>query len=72
MNGVDAAQLAHDSGIKLVIPCHYEMFEFNTASPAEKFIPACQKLGQSYRVMRAGERLTIGPGGNVIEGGVTA
>jgi L-ascorbate metabolism protein UlaG (beta-lactamase superfamily) len=29
--GREAAQLASDIGAKLVIPCHFDMFEFNTA-----------------------------------------
>jgi L-ascorbate metabolism protein UlaG (beta-lactamase superfamily) len=33
LNDFEAAHLAHDIGAQLVIPCHYEMFEFNTASP---------------------------------------
>lgn len=59
MNGADAARLAHDIGAKLVVPCHYEMFEFNTASPQELFVPECERLGQPYKVLRAGERLTL-------------
>lgn len=55
MNGVDAARLAKEMGAKLVIPCHYEMFEFNTASPAE-FVAECDKIGQPYRLLRTGER----------------
>ena len=59
MGGRDAARLAHDVGAKLVIPCHYEMFEFNTADPRDEFIPECERLGQPYKVLRAGERLTL-------------
>ncbi len=55
LNGVEAATLAHDIGAGTVIPCHYDMFEFNTASPDE-FIAACQRVGQSYCVLQAGER----------------
>jgi L-ascorbate metabolism protein UlaG (beta-lactamase superfamily) len=54
LDGPEAAQLAHDLGARLVIPCHYEMFEFNTASPAP-FAAQCERLGQPYRVLRAGE-----------------
>jgi L-ascorbate metabolism protein UlaG (beta-lactamase superfamily) len=53
--GHEAAQLAKDIRAKLVIPCHYEMFEFNTASPRE-FIQECQTLGQPFKVLRCGER----------------
>jgi L-ascorbate metabolism protein UlaG (beta-lactamase superfamily) len=60
MGGRDAARLAKDIGAKLVIPCHYEMFEFNTADPRDEFIPECERIGQPYKVLRAGERLTLG------------
>jgi len=53
--GREAAQLANDIGARLVIPCHYEMFEFNTASP-EEFVCACEKLGQPCQVLRCGEK----------------
>ena len=54
--GREAAQLAKDIEAKLVIPCHFEMFEFNTASPDE-FIRECRKLGQEFKLLRCGERL---------------
>lgn len=55
LNGREAAMLAKDIGARLAIPCHYEMFEFNTASPDE-FIRAAMELKQPCRVLRAGER----------------
>jgi L-ascorbate metabolism protein UlaG (beta-lactamase superfamily) len=55
LNGHEAARLAKDMGARLVIPCHFEMFEFNTATPDE-FIAAASALQQPYRVLRAGER----------------
>jgi len=55
LSGPEAAHLAYDIGAKLVIPCHFEMFEFNTASP-ELFVETCRSLGQPYRVLRCGER----------------
>ncbi len=58
LSGVEAAQLAHDSQIKLVIPCHYEMFAFNTASPDE-FIRQAKRLDQPYRVLKCGERFSL-------------
>jgi L-ascorbate metabolism protein UlaG (beta-lactamase superfamily) len=57
LDGREAARLAHDAGVKLVVPCHYEMFEFNTASPDE-FVAEAKRLNQPYRLLRAGERLT--------------
>jgi L-ascorbate metabolism protein UlaG (beta-lactamase superfamily) len=59
LSGAEAAQLAHDIGAKLVIPCHFDMFEFNTASP-DAFIETCERLGQPFRVLRCGERLESG------------
>lgn len=59
LDGREAAQLAHDIGARFVIPCHYEMFEFNTADPRELFIPECERLSQPYRVLRAGEGWTV-------------
>jgi L-ascorbate metabolism protein UlaG (beta-lactamase superfamily) len=53
--GGEAAQLAKDIGAKLAVPCHYEMFEFNTASP-EEFIRECQRLGQPFQVLPCGEK----------------
>jgi L-ascorbate metabolism protein UlaG (beta-lactamase superfamily) len=58
LSGREAAQLAKDIGAKLVIPCHYDMFEFNTADPADEFIPECERLGQPYRVLQQGERFS--------------
>jgi L-ascorbate metabolism protein UlaG (beta-lactamase superfamily) len=58
MSGPEAARLAHAIGARLVVPCHYEMFEFNTASPAA-FVAECRRLGQRFEVLRAGERVSI-------------
>lgn len=53
--GREAAELAHEAHIRCVIPCHYEMFEFNTATTAE-FVATCEALGQKYCCLRAGQR----------------
>lgn len=53
--GREAAQLAHDIGARCVVPCHYDMFEFNTASPDE-FVAECQRLKQPHRVLSCAER----------------
>jgi L-ascorbate metabolism protein UlaG (beta-lactamase superfamily) len=55
LDGREAAQLAQDIGARCVIPCHYDMFTFNTASPDE-FVAACQELGQRFRVLGTGQR----------------
>jgi L-ascorbate metabolism protein UlaG (beta-lactamase superfamily) len=53
--GQEAAQLAHDIGARMVIPGHYDMFEFNTVTP-DDFVTAAKKLGQPYRILQCGER----------------
>jgi len=58
LDGREAARLAKEIGAKMVIPCHYDMFEFNTADPADAFIPECERIGQAYRVLRQGERFS--------------
>ena len=59
LSGAEAAELAHDIGAKLVIPCHFDMFEFNTATP-DAFVETCRRLGQAFRVLRCGERFDSG------------
>jgi L-ascorbate metabolism protein UlaG (beta-lactamase superfamily) len=56
LGGEEAAQLAHDIQARLVVPCHFEMFTFNT-EPPEEFAAACARLDQQYRVLKCGERL---------------
>jgi L-ascorbate metabolism protein UlaG (beta-lactamase superfamily) len=55
LDGRETAQLAHAIGADVAIPCHYDMFEFNTASPAE-FVAECQRLHQHYSILQNGER----------------
>lgn len=56
-DGVEAAELAHAIGAGLVIPCHYDMFAFNTATP-DAFMARCASLGQPCQVLRNGEGLS--------------
>ena len=58
LGGSEAAGLARAINAKLAVPCHYEMFTFNSASPDE-FMAAAAALGQPVRVLRAGERCTV-------------
>jgi L-ascorbate metabolism protein UlaG (beta-lactamase superfamily) len=55
LNGREAAELGAEIGARCVIPCHYDMFEFNTASPTE-FIMHAKVAGVNARVLLAGER----------------
>jgi L-ascorbate metabolism protein UlaG (beta-lactamase superfamily) len=57
LDGPQAVALAKGTGARCVIPCHYEMFEFNTVAPDE-FQAAARRLGQRFQVLRAGERWT--------------
>ena len=58
MGGRDAAKVARTARAGIAIPCHYDMFEFNTAAPAE-FAEEADRLGQRVHVLRAGERLAL-------------
>lgn len=58
LDGPQAARLAKELGARIVVPCHYDLFEFNTASP-DAFVAECERLGQNQRVLRLGERLTL-------------
>ena len=58
LNGSEAATLACAISTKLAIPCHYEMFTFNTA-PTDTFIAAAAALEQPARVLQAGERCSV-------------
>ena len=55
-DGPEAARLARAIGARLAVPCHYEMFEFNTASP-DAFAAEAARLEQPVRLLRCGERL---------------
>jgi L-ascorbate metabolism protein UlaG (beta-lactamase superfamily) len=55
LNAREAAELGKHIQARTVIPCHYEMFTFNTADPAE-FVDAARAIGQPYQVPRCGER----------------
>lgn len=54
MWGREAARLAKDTGIRCVIPCHFDMFAFNTVAPDE-FIAEAQHLGIHYKVLENGD-----------------
>jgi L-ascorbate metabolism protein UlaG (beta-lactamase superfamily) len=56
----EAARLGRDVNAGVVIPCHYEMFEFNSVSP-DGFVNAAGRIGQKYHVLKCGERLSLIP-----------
>ena len=53
LNGKEAAELGKAINASCVIPCHYDMFTFNTADPAE-FIKTAKTEDQSYSVLEHG------------------
>lgn len=55
LSGPEAARLARDIGTRIVIPCHFDMFEFNTVSP-EAFVRECERIEQPFVVLQNGER----------------
>jgi L-ascorbate metabolism protein UlaG (beta-lactamase superfamily) len=57
LDGREAARLAKECRARLVIPHHFDMFEFNTADPAV-FESECRRLGQRFQVLSCGERWT--------------
>jgi L-ascorbate metabolism protein UlaG (beta-lactamase superfamily) len=50
----EAAALGKAINAKVVIPCHYDMFEFNTADVNE-FVMEAEKIKQPYKVLKGGE-----------------
>lgn len=60
LDGAEAARLARAVDAKLAVPMHYDMFEFNTASPA-LFTAECARIGQRYAILRPGERTALAP-----------
>jgi L-ascorbate metabolism protein UlaG (beta-lactamase superfamily) len=54
----EAVQLAQALQARLVIPCHFDMFEFNTVSPAE-FVTLAEAANQSYALLQNGQRLSL-------------
>jgi L-ascorbate metabolism protein UlaG (beta-lactamase superfamily) len=54
LNGHEAAALSHEIKAGTAVPHHYDMFEFNTATPDE-FEAECRRLGQKFRTLQNGE-----------------
>ena len=57
LNAKEAIQLAKDLGVSILIPCHYDMFTFNTAN-VEDFKKMAESEEQGYIVLEHGERIT--------------
>ena len=58
LNAEEAAQLAHECGIKTSIPHHFDMFEFNTADP-KAFATACSTRNVNCQILQNGERASF-------------
>jgi L-ascorbate metabolism protein UlaG (beta-lactamase superfamily) len=57
LNCQEAAELGKAINASCVIPCHYDMFTFNTAD-VNDFAKEAKKLNLPYQVLRGGEKLT--------------
>lgn len=55
LNAREAAWLGREIAARTVIPCHYDMFTFNTA-PVEDFVAAAREAGQCWHIVSCGER----------------
>ena len=54
----EAVQFGKQVDAGVVIPCHYEMFQFNTVSPQE-FVKAAEEIGQKYNLLKCGEKFDL-------------
>ncbi len=57
LNCAEAALLAKSINAKFVIPCHYDMFTFNTAG-VNDFIDAAEKINQPYKILKGGQKFS--------------
>jgi L-ascorbate metabolism protein UlaG (beta-lactamase superfamily) len=55
LNSEEAARLGKEIGAGLVIPHHYDLFEFNTEDPAN-FVREAERQETPYKVLQLGER----------------
>ena len=53
LNAWEAAGLGKAIEAGVVIPCHYDMFAFNTADPKD-FEVAAKQIGQPYHILEQG------------------
>lgn len=59
LNGFEAAALSKAISTSLVIPCHYDVFEEGNPS-TEEFDVSCKRLAARHRIMKLGQRMTMG------------
>jgi L-ascorbate metabolism protein UlaG (beta-lactamase superfamily) len=58
LNCIEAAELGKAIGAGCVIPCHYDMFTFNTAD-VQEFAREAEKINQPFKILLGGEKITI-------------
>jgi L-ascorbate metabolism protein UlaG (beta-lactamase superfamily) len=58
LDGPQAARLAREIKARCVIPCHFDLFGFNTASP-DDFSAECRRLNQPFQILQNGQGLTV-------------
>jgi L-ascorbate metabolism protein UlaG (beta-lactamase superfamily) len=57
LNAEEAIGLAKKCGIQYVVPCHYDLFAFNTAD-VNTFISIAKKMAQPYLVLDLGGKIS--------------
>ena len=58
LDAPEAVRLAKSIGAKCTIPCHYDMFTFNTADVSD-FVREAEREGIGYRVLGGGGRMGL-------------
>lgn len=58
LDSKEAVELGKAINAKVVVPCHYDMFEFNTAD-VNDFVKEAEHTRQRYKVLEGGGRLTM-------------
>src|SRR6476659_4210429 len=58
LSAKEAARLGKEVQAEIIIPCHYDMFTFNTADPKE-FKEEAEEIRQPYRILKIGGRFDI-------------
>lgn len=57
LNAAEAVQLAKKCGIQCIVPCHYDLFAFNTAN-VNAFIAIAKEMEQPYLVLDLGGKIS--------------
>jgi L-ascorbate metabolism protein UlaG (beta-lactamase superfamily) len=55
-SAAEAVKVAKEAGIKCLVPCHYDMFTFNTADVNE-FATLAKAAGQKYLILETGGKI---------------